>query len=77
MNKAEVIDKIVAQTDLSKADVEKVISCFFETVKSTLKGKQHVRLVGFGTFFGKRKKGKNGAKSSDGAANSNPLLLLP
>ena len=77
MNKAEVIDKIVAQTDLSKAEVEKVVSCFFETVKSTLKGKQNVRLVGFGTFSANERKARTGRNPQTGQQIQIPSCYYP
>ena len=77
MNKAEVIDKIVAQTDLSKAEVEKVVSCFFETVKSTLKSKQNVRLVGFGTFSANERKARTGRNPQTGQQIQIPSCYYP
>ena len=66
MNKAEIIDKIVERTELPKVDVEKVMSCFFETVKSTLKGREIVRLVGFGTFSANQRKARTGRNPQTG-----------
>lgn len=60
MNKAEIIEKITGDTELSKADVVKVITCFFETVKQALKEKQSVKLVGFGTFTANERKARTG-----------------
>lgn len=66
MNKAEIIDKIAGQTQLSKTDVEKIMSCFFEAVKDTLKDKQNVRLVGFGTFSASQRKARTGRNPQTG-----------
>ena len=50
MNKAELIAQMAAKTGLSKADAEKALNAFTETVGETLASKEKVSLVGFGTF---------------------------
>ena len=50
MNKAELIEAISAETNLSKKDVDAVIKSFISTVSNTLASKDSVQLVGFGTF---------------------------
>jgi len=77
MNKAEVIEKIVKETMLSKVDVEKVISLFFDTVKSTLKGKKNVRLVGFGTFSVNERKARTGRNPQTGEQIQIPPCFYP
>ena len=77
MNKAEIIDKIVERTELAKGDVEKVMSCFFETVKSTLKGRQTVRLVGFGTFSANQRKARIGRNPQTGQEIQIPSCCYP
>ena len=51
MNKAEIIEKLSQETNLSKTDVTKVITSFFDTIKETLKNKQSVKLIGFWNFY--------------------------
>lgn len=77
MNKSEIIDKIVSQTNLSKSDVEKVISSFFDTVKNTLKGKKSVRLVGFGTFSANERKARTGRNPQTGQEIQIPSCYYP
>ena len=50
MNKAELIAQMAAKAGLSKADAEKALNAFTETVGETLASKEKVSLVGFGTF---------------------------
>ena len=50
MNKAELIAQMAAKAGLSKADAEKALTAFTETVGETLASKEKVSLVGFGTF---------------------------
>ena len=50
MNKTELVAAIAEKTSLSKADSEKALKAFLETVEETLKAGDKVQLVGFGTF---------------------------
>ena len=50
MNKAELIDAIVAKADLSKKDAEAALNATVEAIKEALKAGDKVQLVGFGTF---------------------------
>ena len=50
MNKTELVAAIAEKTDLSKADSERALKAFIETVEGALKKGDKVQLVGFGTF---------------------------
>ena len=55
MNKAELIDHIAQQADISKAAAGRALDSVFGGIKTTLKRNGSVTLVGFGTFtVGKR-----------------------
>ena len=62
MNKPDLIGKISEKTGskISKADVERVLGCFVETVKEALRDKDEVRLIGFGTFTSGLRKARMG-----------------
>lgn len=60
MNKAELISVIAEKTDISKAQAEKAIETFTETVISTLKGGGEVNIAGFGAWSAKVRKGRTG-----------------
>ena len=77
MNKTDIIDKIAEKTELSKSEVEKVISSFFETIKNTLKDKQSVRLVGFGTFSSNERKARVGRNPQTGEEIKIPSCYYP
>ncbi len=62
MNKAELIEKVVKATGVSKSDVTKTINATLETITKTLKKGEKVTFVGFGTFSvvkAKARKGRN------------------
>ena len=50
MNKAELVDKIAKDSDITKAQANDALDSFTKTVVSTLKKGDKVTLVGFGTF---------------------------
>ena len=77
MNKAETIEKIAAETSLSKGEVEKVMACFFETVKNVLKEQKTVRLVGFGTFSSSERKARVGRNPQTGEEIQIPSCYYP
>lgn len=50
INKAELINAMVAESDLSKADSERALEAFFSSIIRTLSTGDKISLVGFGTF---------------------------
>ena len=60
MNKTELVAAIAEKTDLSKADSERALKAFIETVEGALKKGDKVQLVGFGTFEVKKRPARTG-----------------
>jgi DNA-binding protein HU-beta len=59
MNKQDLVSIVAEAGDLPKARAGDVLDALFEAITKSLKKKQEVRLVGFGTFStSKRKAGK-------------------
>ena len=50
MNKTELIEKIAAGAELSKADAKKALDATVAAIKGALVAGDKVQLVGFGTF---------------------------
>lgn len=50
MNKAELVKSISEKGDITKADAEKALSAFIESVEEALINGDKVQLVGFGSF---------------------------
>ncbi|MDP2856826.1 MAG: HU family DNA-binding protein [Bacillota bacterium] len=50
MNKAELITAVAEKADLTKRDVETVVSAITEVIEEALTRGEKVSLVGFGTF---------------------------
>lgn len=50
MNKAELIDYVAKETDMTKADAQKAVEAVFAGITTTLQQGNEARFVGFGTF---------------------------
>ena len=51
MNKNELIDALAERCDLKKNQSSSVVESLLDTIISTLKKGEEVRLIGFGTFL--------------------------
>src|SRR5690606_5267157 len=66
MNKTELIEHISAKADLSKADASRALEAFIDAVKISLKNKETVTLVGFGTFAVSERAARSGRNPRTG-----------
>ena len=67
MNKSELIDSVSKISGLTKKASEKAINAFIETVAETLKKKEKVQLIGFGTFEVRHRNARTGRNPQDGS----------
>jgi len=66
--KAELIDQMAKDANISKAAAEAVLKSFIDAVTKTLKKKDgKLALVGFGTFSKSRRKARKGRNPQTGA----------
>jgi DNA-binding protein HU-beta len=77
MNKAELIDKLSKDVALTKADTERVLDAFIETVRTSVKKGDEVKLVGFGTFTKSKRKARTGRNPQTGKAIKIPAAWYP
>lgn len=68
MNKAELIDHIAQQADLSKAAASRALEAMLGGVTVSLKENAPVSLVGFGTFMVGQREARSGRNPKTGAA---------
>ena len=66
MNKAELIDAIVAKTEMSKKDADAALTAVVDAIKDALKAGEKVSLVGFGTFSVKERAEREGKNPATG-----------
>ena len=66
MNKADVIEHIAQQAEVSKLAAERAIDALVGAVKSSLRKGQPVTIVGFGTFYAGERAARTGRNPRTG-----------
>lgn len=77
MNKAELIGSVAEKAGVSKKDAEKVVSALFGTVSETLKAGEKVQVIGFGTFYTRILKERQGYNPVKGQPVKLPAVKIP
>jgi DNA-binding protein HU-beta len=67
MTKADLIDKMAGEADISKAAAGKALDSFVDGIIKTVKKGNKVALVGFGTFSVSKRKARTGRNPQTGA----------
>ena len=68
MNKAELIDAVAEDSDLTKASAARALDSAIENITSALRSGNNVTLVGFGTFTVRRRDARMGRNPRTGEA---------
>lgn len=68
MTKAELIDAVADQTNVTKADAERVIGAFFDIVTKSAEKGDKVAWPGFGSFSTSQSKARTGRNPQTGDA---------
>jgi DNA-binding protein HU-beta len=68
MTKAELVEKMAKDADISKAAAGKALDSLIEAIFKTVKKGNKVALVGFGTFSVSKRKARTGRNPQTGAA---------
>lgn len=63
LTKAEIVERIGEQTDVSKKDIHAIVDAFFGEVKDALLEDKVVEFRGFGTFEIRTRKGRQHARN--------------
>lgn len=66
MTKAELIEKVAKDNDISKALAEKVLNSVTDHVTKCLKKNDKITLTGFGTFSVSKRKARTGRNPQTG-----------
>ena len=77
MNKAELIQAVVAKSGLSKKDAEVALAAVIDSVTEALKAGEKVALVGFGTFAVKARAARTGKNPQTGETIEIPASKVP
>jgi len=67
MTKADLVEKLAKDADISKAAAVKALDSFIEAVIKTVKKGNKVALVGFGAFSVSKRKARTGRNPQTGA----------
>jgi DNA-binding protein HU-beta len=77
MNKAELIERIAEEADVSKAEAQKHFEAFEQVVTEALKGGEEVRITGFGKFSVRERKAREGRNPQTGEKMKIPASKVP
>jgi len=73
MIKADLINKIAQEMEISKQEAEAGVNLFFETIKSALQRGEEIELRGFGSFRFRTR----GARSGRNPRTGEPVQVPP
>ena len=65
-NKAELVDRVAKQTQLTKKDVSATVEALFETIQEALKAGEKVQVIGFGNFEVRERAARKGRNPQTG-----------
>jgi len=66
MNKADLINKIAQDAEITKSQAAAAVASFIDGVTKSLRKGQRITLVGFGTFYASKRKARMGRNPQTG-----------
>jgi len=66
MNKGQLVEAIAKAAELSKKDAQAALEATIATIQKSLKKKDNVTLIGFGTFSVVKRKARTGINPATG-----------
>ncbi len=77
MNKKQLIERMVEHTDSPKGEAEKHLEAFTAAVSGALKAGEEVQLPGFGKFYVRDQKAREGRNPQSGEKMNIPARKVP
>jgi DNA-binding protein HU-beta len=77
MTKAEIIEQIVAQTNIERPAASAIVEGIMDSIRQSLLKSENVYLRGFGTFLLKKRAEKTGRNISKGTSVKIPAHVVP
>ncbi|MCW6653166.1 HU family DNA-binding protein [Aerococcaceae bacterium NML210727] len=65
-NKADLVEKVAAKTNLTKKDVTAAVEALFEVIQEELAAGEKVQVIGFGTFEVRERAARKGRNPQTG-----------
>jgi len=66
LTKADLAEKLFEELGLNKREAKEMVEIFFEEIRSSLEGNEHVKLSGFGNFDLRNKSQRPGRNPKTG-----------
>jgi DNA-binding protein HU-beta len=77
MTKADLIEAIAKDADLSKADAGRALNATLDAIANAMRKEEKVSLVGFGTFSLTKRPKRKGRNPQTGASITIPARKVP
>lgn len=77
MNKAQLIEAVANNTEMTKTNTEMVLNNALEMIKKAVKKGDDVTLIGFGTFTRSKRKARMGRNPQTGKEIKIPAMNVP
>lgn len=77
MNKAQLIETVAKNANMTKVDAEMALNTILDTVKKSVKKGDDVTLIGFGTFTKSKRKARMGRNPQTGKEIKIPAMTVP
>ena len=77
MKKTELIEAIAQKADVSKSQAQKYFDAFEQVVTDALKGGDEVQITGFGKFYVREQKARDGRNPQTGEKMRIPAQRVP
>lgn len=76
-NKAELIEKVAAATELTKKDASKAVDAVLASIEESLANGEKVQLIGFGTFEVRERAARKGRNPQTNEEIEIPASKVP
>jgi len=77
MNKADIINKVHEELDITKADAERAVETIISTIVETLKDGDEVSIAGLGIFSAKMRQARTARNPRTGESIQVPAMRVP
>ncbi len=77
MNKAQLVEKVAGETQVTKAQAERMLDVTIDIIRTSVKKGDEVKLVGFGTFTKAKRQARTGRNPQTGKAIKIPAAWYP
>ncbi len=77
MNKTELIEEIAQRTDSSKGEAQRYVESFEEVVAGALRSGEEIQITGFGKFYVRQQKAREGVNPQTKQKMHIPVSKVP